>query len=132
MYADFINRYHRRLASFFVNATVYYHGCENLDQKVETIAELPHLRRFHVSPYSSVARAVEVLQGEAVMEVHAHPGRVLMAGTPEAMRDELVELIAAAQGQPMDLNLSDIHSIDGRPETLSTWTRIAQELAWAA
>ena len=132
MYSEFINHYHKRLAAPFTNKTVYYHGCENLDLKAEIILELPNLRRFHVSPWSSVDKIASILQGRAVMEVHAHPGRVFFAHTPQQMRDEIAGLIERADGMPMDLNLSDIHSVNGHPETLGAWAQIAQELAWRA
>jgi hypothetical protein len=127
MYREFVHDYNCRLARHYPLGTVYYHGCEPLDQKIEHIQHLPNLRRFHVSPWSSVARAVEVLQGKAVMEVHAHPGKVLFGMTESDMRKEIRRLLDAADGMPMDLNLSDIHTVNGRPETLAIWARIAQE-----
>jgi uroporphyrinogen-III decarboxylase len=129
-YAEFISPYHMRLASFSTQQTVYYHGCETLDGKFPLIAKLPNLRRVHVSPWSSVRRAVEVFQGRVAMEVHAHPGNVFFAFTPEQMRQEIEGLVEGAQGMPMDLNLSDVHSLNGKPEILRTWTQIAQELSW--
>jgi len=93
MFAEFVHPYNCRLASLFHRDTVYYHGCECLDQKLEILAALPHLRRFHVSPWSSVA---------------------------------------AAAGAPLDLNLSDIHSLNGRPELLRLWAEQAQEVACSA
>jgi hypothetical protein len=80
-----------------------------------------------VSPWSSVAAARDKFRGSVVLEVHAHPGRVFFTSTPDDMRKELRALIDAAEGVPMDLNLSDINSVNGNPETLVTWARIAQE-----
>jgi len=100
-----------------------------LDYKAEIIKRLPNLRRFHVSPWSKVEVIGPILEGKVVMEVHAHPGRVMFASSPEDMRAELRHLVDAAEGRPMDLNLSDIHSLNGNPKTLGVWTRIAQELA---
>ena len=128
MFEEFVHRYHVPLAQFYTNKTVYYHGCECLDEKVDCIAGLPNLRRFHVSPWSSVARARETFQGSVVLEVHCHPGKVFFAFTPEDMRNEIEGLVAEAEGVPMDLNLSDIHSIDGKPETLRTWAQVAQDV----
>jgi len=33
------------------------------------------------------------------------------------------------EGLPMDLNLSDIHSVNNNPAALGTWARVAQELS---
>lgn len=126
MYAEFVHPYHCRIAKYFTNRTVYYHGCETLDQKIVHIKDLPNLRRFHVSPWSTVARAAEVLQGRAVMEVHAHPGKVFFGWTADDMRKNVRELAGQAHGLPMDLNLSDIHSVNDNPATLGIWARAAR------
>jgi len=128
MFEEFVHQYHVRLAQFYTNETVYYHGCERLNEKMRCIATLPHLRRFHVSPWSSVPKARETFRGSVVLEVHCHPGKVFFVFTPEDMRKEIEGLVAEAQGAPMDLNLSDIHSIDGKPETLRTWAEVAQDV----
>jgi len=129
MYAEFAHRYNCPLAELFVDNTVYYHGCECLDRKIDTIAGLPHLRRFHVSPWSSVARAAETFQGSVVLEIHAHPTEVFFAATREDMRNELLGLLEAADGHPLCLNLSDIHSVGGNPATLRMWAQVAQEMS---
>jgi hypothetical protein len=128
-FAELVHPYNCRLAGYFTNQTVYYHGCETLDRKLDVLATLPNLRRLHVSPWSSVAAAVGKFRGRAVLEVHAHPGKVFFGGTADSIRAELRELIAQAEGVPIDLNLSDIHSVNNEPETLALWARIAQELA---
>ncbi|MFH0921245.1 MAG: hypothetical protein V1913_12900 [Fibrobacterota bacterium] len=129
MFKEFVHDYNCRLARHFSQKTVYYHGCETLDQKIIHTQHLPNLRRQHVSPWSTVARAVEVLQGKAVMEVHAHPGKVLFGMTESDMRKEIRGLLDAAKEMPMDLNLSDIHTLNGKSETLALWARVAQEEA---
>jgi hypothetical protein len=127
MYREFVHNYNVKLAEPFINKTVYYHGCECLDQKVEIIKELPNLRRHHVSPWSSVEKAVEVLQGKVIMEVHSHPGKVFFGWNEDDMRKEIRGLIEKAQGHPMDLNLSDIHSVNGNPKTLGIWAKVARK-----
>jgi len=62
------------------------------------------------------------------LEVHCHPGKVLLSFTPEQMRAELRERVAECQDGRLDLNLSDIHSINGNPETLRIWAEMAQEV----
>ncbi len=129
LYEEFVHSYNVRLAKNFVNQTVYYHGCECLDRKLNVIAKLPNLRRFHVSPWSSLEVAKEIFQGELILEVHAHPGTVFFSFTREDMRSNLKELVRAAEGVPIDLNLSDIHSFNGDPELLTMWAEEAQRVA---
>jgi len=127
MYERFAHVFNCRLAAFFTNETVYYHGCEKLDHKLDILATLPHLRRFHVSPWSSVAAARDKFRGIVILEVHAHPGKVFFTSTPQDMRNEIRALVRAAEGVPLDLNLSDINSVNSRPQTLTQWAAIAQD-----
>ncbi len=129
MYEEFVHPYNARLASYFTNQTVYYHGCECLDHKLDILATLPNLRRFHVSPWSSVEAAKKKFQGKVVLEVHAHPSKVFFGSTRDDMKSDIRRLATAAEGVPMDLNLSDIHSVNGKPELLTMWTEEAQEIA---
>jgi hypothetical protein len=129
MFAEFVHPYNVRLARYFSNQTVYYHGCEKLDHKLDVLATLPNLRRFHVSPWSSVEAAREKFRGKVVLEVHAHPGRVFFGYSPREMKQEVQRLIRAAEGVPLDINLSDIHSVNGDPCLLTRWAEAAQEVA---
>ena len=45
------------------------------------------------------------------------------------MRRGLRRLVEAGEEMPMDLNLSDIHSVNGRPELLAMWAEEAQEIS---
>jgi hypothetical protein len=127
-YEDFVQPSSEALAAPFVSGTVYYHGCECLDAKIDAIARIPNLRRFHVSPWSSVEVARRKLAGTVVCEVHANPSEVFFGATREDLRRTLRRLVDAGGGMPMDLNLSDIHSVNGRPELLAQWAAEAQEV----
>ena len=129
MYEEFVHQYNCRLADLFAAKTVYYHGCENLDQKLDIIATLPNLGRHHVSPWSSVAVAAQKYQGSVVLEVHSHPTKIAMAATREELKNEVASLVDAADGHPMNLCLTDTHSLGGDPDTLRRWAQVAQEVA---
>ena len=129
MFAEFVQPYNTRLAKYFEKQTVYYHGCERLDHKLDSIKTLPNLRRLHVSPWSSVQAAREKFQGSVVLEVHSHPGQVLLCMKYQEMKAEIKGLVAAAEGVPMDLNLADIETINNNPKLLTMWAQAAQEIS---
>jgi len=128
MYEEFVNRYNCQIGALYTAKTVYYHGCECLDAKLDSIARIPNLRRHHVSPWSSLERAVQKYRGSVVLEVHVHPTEVFFGATREKMARDIEVLLKAAAGHPMCLNLSDIHSLGGNPETLRIWAEVAQEM----
>jgi len=127
MYGEFVQPYHERLARLAPEDTVYYHGCEPLDLKMEIIRTLPHLRRFHVSPWSSLPKAVECFGRRTVLEAHAHPTRVFFDWEEAGIRENIRTLVRQGAGSLMDLNLSDIHTVNGQPEKLALWARVARE-----
>lgn len=131
-YAEFVQPCNARLAELFSRKTVYYHGCECLDRKMDIIAELPNLRRFHVSPWSSVSLAADKFRDRnVILEVHSHPGKVFFAQTGGEIKADLAELVRQAEGMPFDLNLSDIHNINNDPSKLGLWAGIATEAVCA-
>lgn len=127
LYERLVQPSSERLAAPYRRCTVYYHGCECLDAKAPIIARIPNLRRFHVSPWSSVPEAVRTFGGRVVLEVHAHPGEVFFGASRADLRRSLARLVAQAEGAPLDLNLSDIHSVNGQPGLLRTWAEEARE-----
>jgi len=127
MYEEFVHPYSIQVGTLFPNGTVYYHGCECLDDKYPILASLPNLRRMHVSPWSSPRRAREALGRSVVLEVHAHPTRVFFTSDRKEMAADLRHLLAEAGDGPMDLNLNDIHSVNGQPEKLGLWAALAKE-----
>ena len=129
MYEEFIHQYHCRIAELYNAKTVYYHGCENLDHKLDVIATLPNLGRHHVSPWSSVALAAQKFQGSVVLEVHTHPSKFAMGATCEDFEKEMAALVDAADGHPMNLCITDLHNLGGDPDTLRRWAHAAQEVA---
>ena len=127
MFAEFVHPYNSHIAALFAPKSVYFHGCERLDHKFAILATLPNLGRQHVSAWSSVERAVEVFGGSVVLEVTDHPNSVALAPTREEIRQGLQARVAAAEGHPMDLSITDIYNLAGDPMTLRRWTEAAQD-----
>jgi hypothetical protein len=124
-YEEFIQPYHERVADLF--GKVYYHGCEDLTAKIDTIAGLPNLRRFHVSPWTNLAVAAEKLGRRFIIEKHVHSPNVLFAFTLDQVRGELRQALDVGRDLVMEIHLSDITTVAGDPERLIRWAAIAQE-----
>lgn len=52
-----------------------------------------------------------------------------MGMSESEMREEIRGLVRDASGYPMDLNLSDIHTVNNNPSQLALWAKVAQEVA---
>jgi hypothetical protein len=126
-YEEFIQPYHERVAEIF--GKVYYHGCEDLTAKMDIIARLPNLRRFHVSPWTDLAVAARKLGRQFIIEKHLHSPNVLFAFTPGEMREELRQALDVGRDLVMEIHLSDITTVEGDRERLIRWAAVAQEEA---
>ena len=125
MYEEFIQPYNARLAAIFNR--VYYHGCEDLTQKIPIIRQLPNLRIFHVSPWTNLEVAVEQLGQEFVLETHVHPTDTLYTHTPAQIREELKRIMEIADGCSIAI-CCEIHSVGRDPSGVTTWAQIARDV----
>jgi hypothetical protein len=128
MYAEFLQPYHERLSLALAHGRVYYHGCEDLAKKIPIIKNLPNLRRFHVSPWTDLESAVEQLGNDFVLELHMSYADVLYVMTPDQIRQRLTEMLEVAGACIVDINMGDIETVEGNPDVLTNWARIAQEV----
>ncbi|KPJ52386.1 MAG: hypothetical protein AMS16_06420 [Planctomycetes bacterium DG_58] len=126
MYAEFVQPYNARIAELF--RKVYYHGCEDLGEKVNSIRELPKLRHFHVSPWTDLREVVPALRGRNVaLEVHAHPTNVLFVWGPDGIRAEARRRMDQTEELPFDYVLCDLQTIEGADGKLEMWCDICME-----
>ena len=128
MYDEFLQPYHARLAEVLGDKRVYYHGCEDLTRKLPIIRNLPGLRRMHVSPWTDLEAVVDQLGLDFVLETHAHPAETVLVHTPDQMRENLERIVSIAGDSVVDINLSDVETVNGNPSVLTTWAQIAQEV----
>lgn len=132
MYAEFVHPYDCRISELYPAKSVYYHGCECLNQKLDIISTLPNLGRHHVSAWSSVALAAKKYQGAVNLEVTSHPNLIAMGATRQEMKKEMADRAREAAGHPIDLSITDVYNLGGDPLLLRTWAEAAQDVACAS
>jgi len=128
-FAQFVQPYHDRMARLCNRPTVYFHGCECLDRKMFVIMKMPNLKHFHVSPYTNLDQALEHLREDLILEVHCHPGDTFFAFSDEEVEADVRDRMRRIAARQCGLFLSDIHSINGRPERMAHWARVGRKYA---
>jgi hypothetical protein len=111
---------------------VYYGCCEALDDKMEFVRQIPHLRKISMSSWVDVERGAEQIGRDYVFSRKPNPA--LVAGDSwdlEPVERDLQDTIerCARHGSPLELILKGISTVRGQPQRLWEWAALASRLA---
>jgi len=109
---------------------VYYGCCEPLDRKIDILSQIPNLRKISITPWADYERACSQIAGKWVVSAKPHPAAV--AGfDAEGVEKELRHIlgICRAHSCACEMVLKDISTINGDPQNLIQWSRLAMRLA---
>jgi hypothetical protein len=130
MHEEFVLRYQGRLLERFgLNC---YGCCEDVTHKMDVIKRhIPRLRRLSVSPWTDLRVAAEALQDRVVFSWKPNPAPVTLDFDEDRIRREINQCLDIADGCIVEMILKDTHTVQGRPDRLHNWARIANEVTAA-
>jgi hypothetical protein len=110
---------------------VYYGCCDPLDQKMDEVRMIPHVRKVSMSPWVEEERGAAEIGDEFVYS--RKPTPALLAEQrfdPDRVRADLVasRTVCEKNGCPLELILKDISTVRYEPERLFQWAQIAKEV----
>jgi hypothetical protein len=83
-----------------------------------------------VAPAADVARCAEQIGTDYVISYRPNPAEMVCCGFDEDhIRHVLRRDLDACRGLCVDITLKDINTVEGRPERLAAWVRVAREVA---
>ena len=108
---------------------VYYGCCEKLDDRLDLVASLPHVRKVSCSPWSDPKHFAASLPEQLVMSFKANPA-LIGAGDMDAVRENLQGAINAArrENRRLEIILKDISTVQYHPERLTEFGKTALEM----
>ncbi len=111
---------------------VYYGCCEPLDNKIDIIRNIPHVRKISMSPWVDVEKGAERIGPDFVFSRKPNPA--FLAGRtwePDIVKRDLQDTLdrCSRHGCPVELILKDISTVDYEPHRLYEWADIAMSLA---
>ncbi|HDS74773.1 MAG TPA: hypothetical protein ENN56_04450 [Firmicutes bacterium] len=107
---------------------VAYGCCEDLTHKIEAIRAIPNLRRIAVAPSANVAASAERIGTEYVISYRPNPAMIATGFDADYIRDSLRKDLSACRGLHVDITLKDVETVEGDPNRVSDWVRIAREV----
>lgn len=127
MHEEFGLRHEIPMLSLF--GLSYYGCCEPLHGKIHILRKIPNLRKISISPWADVPKAVENTGGDFVLSIKPNPAVFVGHWDPAAVEKGLDETLRATRGCAVEIIMKDISTVEGRPERLFEWARIAAETA---
>lgn len=132
MFDEFEVQYASRIFEPF--GLVYYGCCDPLDQKMEQVRKIPHVRKVSMSPWVNQERGAREIRGDFVFSRKPNPAFLAWDRFDQkAVREDLefTRDLCRQYGCPLELILKDISTVRYEPERLSAWADIAMEVVGA-
>lgn len=110
---------------------VYYGCCEPLDNKIDIVEKIPHLRKISITPWADVDVAAEAINTRYVLASKPNPAAVAAPTLDEdGLRKELGKILDACKRNncSCDIVLKDVSTCCRRPQNLFRWEQIAMEM----
>ncbi len=132
MFEEFELPYIAEMAEPF--GMIYYGCCDRLDDRLDLIARIPHVKKVSCSPWSRREEFAEKLDKTLVMSNKPSPALLAVDSFDEAaVRADLRRTIECAErnGLALEMILKDVSTVRFDPRRLEAWSRIALEEAGA-
>jgi hypothetical protein len=110
----------------------YYGCCDVLDQRVDIIRTIPHVRKISMSPWADVDRGAESIGRDFVFSAKPNPAYLARdTWHPDAVERDLVRTVEACRrnGTPLEIILKDVSTIREETSRLWEWVDIATKVA---
>lgn len=132
MFQEYEVTYTNRICERF--GLVYYGCCDPLDDRMDQVRMIPHVRKVSMSPWVDQERGAAEIGGEFVFSRKPNPAFLAPDRfDPDQIRRELVKTreICERNGCPVEFILKDISTVHYEPQRLFEWARIAMEVVQA-
>lgn len=131
MHDEFEIEYQKRTMEPF--SLVYYGCCEPLDQKIDIVRKIPHLRKISVTPWADVKIAAEAIGKNYVLSAKPNPAHVAGSFDVTVIQKEMKAILDACSknGCSCEIILKDISTVSRNPENLRKWEQTVMDIVRA-
>ena len=129
IFEEFEFPYISRMAEYF--GMIYYGCCDKLDDRLDIVKRIPHVRKVSCSPWSDRANFAANIGPELIMS--AKPTPALLATDTlheDQIRDDLLLTcnLAKRSGTNLEFLLKDVSTVRGDPRRLTRWADVAMRV----
>ena len=126
LFEEFVFPYQKRIAEQY--GFCYYGCCEPVNSRWHILKRIPNLRSVSVSPWADEEIMAEELAGDYVYSRKPKPTMISTKDFDEELiRADIRHTLDVAGGCNIEFLMKDVHTLNGEPERLARWVRIARE-----
>jgi hypothetical protein len=127
MQDEFLLSYQRVVMQQY--GAVQYGCCESLTTKTDIVRRIPNLRIFVCSFWSDLERILEACGTACTIMWRQSAAQVTVNQTLDEHRQHLQSGLQRLRGHYYQIVLRELQTLNGRPERLREWARLAIEMA---
>ncbi|HIE28730.1 TPA: hypothetical protein EYP66_15735 [Candidatus Poribacteria bacterium] len=126
MWEEFLLSYQIPILSQFWLTS--YGCCENLTRKIDGVLKIPNLRIFVCSAWTDLEKVVDAVGDRYTIMWRQKATDVVFPDDMTSIQQHLEEGMRIAQGCYVQIVLRELQTLNGRPERLSDWAKVAKEV----
>ena len=121
--------YITHMAEYF--GMIYYGCCDRLDDRLDIVKRIPHLKKVSCSPWSDRKRFAEQIGHKLIMSNKPTPAFIATDSVDwDNVRADLQSTVSLAKENHVNLEiiLKDISTVQFEPQRITKWADIAMEI----
>ena len=127
MFAEFLLNYQKVVLSCFGHS--WYGCCENLTTKIHQVLSIPNLRVFVSSFWTDLDQVIDAVGQDYCIMWRQSAAQVTLTDDLSEHEAHLEQGLRKLQGHPYQVVLRELETLNGNPERLREWTRLAIRIA---
>jgi hypothetical protein len=126
MWEEFLLSYQIPILSQFWLTS--YGCCENLTRKIDGVLKIPNLRIFVCSAWTDLEKVVDAVGDRYTIMWRQKATDVVFANDMTSIQKHFEEGMRIAQGCYVQIVLRELQTLNGRPERLADWAKVAKDV----
>lgn len=102
-----------------------YGCCEPVHERINSILQMPNIRRISVSPWCDQEIMADKLQKDYIFSRKPNPSQICVSFDEDQIRKDIYNTLKIANNNVVEIIMKDIHTVQNQPCRIKRWVEIA-------